>query len=100
MERTYNLQPNDSHKSFYGKATVVETDDGIFLVSYRTIVCGIDNSRKFYRFWPGYSATTMRHINAFLAAYWMPGGGKKWWDALPVEKYSDFNARKQPENAA
>ena len=100
MERMYNLQPNDGRKSFYGKATVIENYDGIILVSYQTIVCGIDNDRKFYRFWGGYSATTMRHINAFLEAYWMPGGGKKWWESLPVERYSDFDGRKRPENVA
>ena len=27
----------------------------------------------------------MNHIDSFLALYDVNGGGKKWWDALPVE---------------
>jgi len=28
----------------------------------------------------------MRHINAFIEMFGISGGGKKWWDALPVEE--------------
>jgi len=75
---------NDKAKSFYNKAIVIEQDNGdIELQSYTTIVCRIRNG-KFERLWDGYSSTTMRHINSFLAFYGISGGGKAWWDKLDV----------------
>lgn len=79
----YYLQPQqyDSVKSFYKKATVIETDDGeTILQSYDTQVCKITADGKFIRLWDGYSATTMRHINSFLKYIGLPGGGKHWWN--------------------
>ena len=85
--RTYNLYPIDNRKSFYGKATVFVWDnDDIELKSYDTIVCRIHNG-VFERLWDGYSATTMRHINAFIDTYGINGGGKAWWQSLPVANY-------------
>lgn len=85
MILTVELQPNDNRKSFYGKAKVVQLDNGtVALQSYSTIVGRIENG-EFIRTWSGYSATTMRHVNAFLAAFGLPGGGKSWWDSLPVK---------------
>lgn len=76
--RKFELQPTDA-KSFYGKAVVTELDNGdIELRSYVTTVCRIHNG-VFERKWGGYSATTMRHVNAFLKHYEIPGGGKAWW---------------------
>lgn len=83
---TYNLKPMDNRKSFYGKAKVEERDDGSkVLYSYGTPVCGVTVSGRFFRAWGGYSATTMRHVNSFLEAEGMNGGGKAWWDKQPVE---------------
>ena len=81
-----DLKPNDNRKSFYGKAKIIMQNDGnkIILQSYNTYVGYIING-IFYRTWHGYSVTTMRHVNAFLAAFGVPGGGKAWWDNLPVE---------------
>lgn len=76
---------NDRAKSFYKKAQVIIDGDRIILKSYDTFVCEIVNG-EFYRLWGGYSATTMRHINSFLAVNNIPGGGKRWWDSLPVQK--------------
>lgn len=86
--RIYELTPGryDHVKSFYGKAEVIENDGERFLRSYDTIVCKIDKKAKFVRMWGGYSATTMRHINAFIEMFGISGGGKAWWDALPVEE--------------
>ena len=76
----------DSRKSFYGKAYVIETDNGEkILQSYETEVCMIDASGTFARMWNGYSATTMRHVNNFLALFDIDGGGKKWWDEQPLK---------------
>lgn len=79
----------DRAKSFYGKAKVIETDNGEkVLQSYNTFVCRITAAGRFVRMWGGYSATTMRHINSFLSFYDMNGGGKSWWDMQPVETES------------
>lgn len=83
---------SDVHKSFYNKAKVAELDNGdIELTSYNTIICRIRNG-KFEKLWDGYSATTMRHINAFLEFYGIEGGGKTWWDKL------EYVGKKNNEN--
>lgn len=56
----------DSRKSFYGKAKVIEHDNGtIQLQSYNTIVCEIDNNGYFKMLWNGNTQTTNRHIKEF-----------------------------------
>ena len=55
----------DSRKSFYGKAHVIELDNGVKqLQSYNTIVGEIKNG-KYYQLWDGKSQTTTRHIQEF-----------------------------------
>ena len=55
----------DSRKSFYGKAKVIEHDNGtIQLQSYNTIVCEIVGG-VFRMLWDGRTQTTTRHINEF-----------------------------------
>ncbi len=83
----YDLIPTDGRKSFYGKAKIIEKDGETLLQSYNTMVCKIDKSGEFVRMWDGYSVTTMRHINAFIDLFNIPGGGKAWWDALPVQGF-------------
>lgn len=84
--KMYELQPNDSRKSFYGKARVIEKDNGEkVLQSYNTEVCKVMSGGQFVRLWSGYSATTMRHVNSFLDLVGIAGGGKAWWDAQTVE---------------
>lgn len=62
----YNLVPNDSHKSFYGKALVQVEDDGTkVLYSYGTKIISKAPDGSLKRFWYGWSATTGRHIKAF-----------------------------------
>ena len=83
----FELKPNTSRKSFYGKAEVIERDNGdIELRSYNTIVARIRNG-NFERLWSGYSATTMRHVNAFLDYFGISGGGKAWWMEQEVMAY-------------
>lgn len=82
--KQFELQPTNNRKSFYGKATVIEQDNGdIELKSYNTIVARIRNG-NFQRLWSGYSATTMNHINSFLHTFGISGGGKAWWMSLEV----------------
>lgn len=76
---------SDRAKSFYGKAKVIETDNGeMILQSYNTVVCKITSSGEFVRLWSSYSVTTMRHINSFLQLFDIAGGGKAWWDAQKI----------------
>lgn len=85
--QVYDLSPSNQ-KSYYGKAKIIKDENGkIFLQSYDTLVCYIDNDGKVKRIWDGYSSTTMKHINDFLRLFDLPGGGKKWWNLLPVEKH-------------
>lgn len=75
----------DRAKSFYGKAKVIEKDNGeTVLQSYDTEVCKITSGGEFVRLWSGYSVTTMRHINSFLQLVGIAGGGKAWWDAQKI----------------
>ena len=83
--KIYELTPmgNDRAKSYYGKAKIIEKDNGEkVLLSYDTEVCKITKSGEFVRLWGGYSATTMRHVNSFLELFNIAGGGKSWWDTL------------------
>lgn len=87
MVRITELKPNDHHKSFHGKASVIETKNRIYLLSYSTIVASVvKRSKNFYRHWHYWSDTTQRHVNAFLDSFNILGGGKKWWCSLPVTK--------------
>lgn len=81
-EKHYELQPKDSHKSFYNKAIVhVSSKDGsVMLQSYSTIVAVRTRDGVIHRLWDGYSATTMRHLAAFGFQ-----GGKAAWSKMPVE---------------
>lgn len=75
----YELTPNDSRKSFYGKARVVVDDNGTeTLYSYTTAVVRRTPGGSLERLWSGWSATTGRHIAAFC------GINKKEWDKMPV----------------
>jgi len=60
----YSLKPNDSHKSFYGKAHVIQKGNVKVLRSYDTDVAEIENGKA--KVFVLYSATTTRHIKAFL----------------------------------
>ena len=85
--KIYELIPGqyDRRKSFYGKAKVIEKDNGeTVLLSYNTEVCKITSGGEFVRLWSGYSVTTMRHINSFLQLVGIAGGGKAWWDAQKI----------------
>lgn len=52
----------------YGSCGVVFTNNAIHLVSYTTVVCSIDNN-GFLSCTGTYSATTKKHIGAFLKEY-------------------------------
>lgn len=77
----YELQAiNDSRKSFYGKARVVDgydNDKVKALFSYDTLVAFIDSDgNMLYQGW--YSATTARHVQEFATQEGFYCGGKAW----------------------
>ena len=87
------LKPRYGSKSFYGKARIahVESKSGRIyeiLISYNTAVCMIDSKGHFVRLWNGYSATTAKHIAAFMNRYGLPGVGKHEWLEMPIGKPS------------
>jgi hypothetical protein len=63
-QKSYVLKPNDSHKSFYGKAHVIQRGDKKILRSYDTDVAEIEDGKAKVK--GLYSQTTTRHIKAFL----------------------------------
>lgn len=77
-----------NQKSFYGKAHCFVTADGWYLLSYDTIVCSLHANDEtgeinvLRRYWMDYSATTAKHINAFLHNFNLHGLNKKEWESL------------------
>lgn len=84
-----------NQKNFYGKAIVKVSDSFNFfdktpagtktLYSYNTAVIRMTPDKKIKRLWGGYSATTMRHVNAFLTQEGFQQVNKKQWFMLPYE---------------
>lgn len=80
-KREYELKPARGQKSFYGKARVrLETDGAETLLSYNTPVLRREPSGALARLWSGYSATTLRHVAAFIGR----NIGKAEWNKMPV----------------
>lgn len=48
-----------------GKAKVIQTEKGEYLVSYNTTVLFTSKAGRRYRTWTGWSRTTGRHIKAY-----------------------------------
>ena len=68
--KIFELPCLDTRKSFYGKAHVIEPDDGtIQLQSYNTIVAEIDSVGNYNKLWDGSTQTTNRHIKSFKKFY-------------------------------
>ena len=76
-------------KSLYGKALEISTSMGYELISYGTKVARIEvgqYGRKLVRLFGGYSAKTMRHVNAWLQWHWMNPITKKQWEEMEVAR--------------
>ena len=86
MIKSYII-PADGHKSFYGKAILIDDEKGTrTLESYNTPVCKLVSDGAFIKLWDGYSATTMRHVNGFRAHCRLPQINKAAWDRLETGK--------------
>jgi len=80
MDNTYELDPVNRRKSFYGKCKVI--DDGTIaqLQSYTTIVALYHHATKKMTVNGWYSNTTATHINAFLAHFGLETASKAEMD--------------------
>lgn len=74
--KTYKLIPTTSHKSFYGKAIVLDDGKTAKLQSYNTIVAEYSHETKQLTINGWYSVTTARHVNAFLNHFGFPSMSK------------------------
>ena len=63
------------------RAVIIPVEHGLVLKSYQTKVCAYIDG-EFYKTWEGWSATTMKHINAFRRACNLPTLSKKEWVAM------------------
>ena len=88
--KIFELIPTNGRKSFYGKAKVIEHENGIVsLMSYTTVVCSIDTRKhEFIRHWDGYSLTTMQHINTFRRLYNFESMSRCHWYLNNVVPYT------------
>lgn len=83
MTTTEKLAPQNSQKSFYGKAKIHYLDNGtVLLQSYNTIVAEIDGNGQFVRRWYGWSSTTAKHINSFRQTFGLAPISKAQWCAM------------------
>lgn len=65
--KKYELKAlHDSRNSFYGKATVIETEEKSSLYSYDTLVAEINLKNHKAEVFGTFSQTTLRHIKEFL----------------------------------
>lgn len=68
--KIFDLPCMEHRKSFYGKAKVIEHDNGTKeLQSYNTIVCKLNPTGEFIKTWDGSTMTTNRHIKSFKIFY-------------------------------
>jgi hypothetical protein len=67
--KVFDLSPIDGRKSFYGKAVVIKQDGISKLKSYDTVVAEYNHATNEMDVKGWFSATTARHINAFLSFY-------------------------------
>lgn len=93
IRQKFDLPCYKTRKSFYGKAQIIETEKGRYLLSYDTIVCFLSYGGTFVRLWNGYSATTMRHIDGFMIHVGLSQYcGKSWWDSLTTGARYDITS--------
>lgn len=67
------------------KASYRFDENGVTLTSYYTDVLRIDRNGNAVRLWDGWSATTARHINKFLALFNLAPISKREYVDLPLE---------------
>lgn len=80
MSVKYKLPPLDGQKSYWGKAIVIEENDGAkYLLSYNCLICTIDGNNGVrintdVSRWD--SKTSLKHLRSFLQRFNHPVGSK------------------------
>jgi len=67
--KTFELDPINGKKSFYGKCKVIEENRISYLYSYDLLVAYYNDEKNTMKVNGYYSQTTASHINAFLNYY-------------------------------
>jgi len=99
LKRKFFYTRNGKGENVRKNCYYVEIDGSKILVSYKTIVCMIQKSGQFVRFWDDYSVTTLNQINCFLNLFEcyhsetgeiLKGFSKKEWEKYSVQSKYDF----------
>lgn len=84
----YDLPCRDGHKSFYGKARIVEDGGTFTLISYTTEICTYDSvHHDLVKHNPVATNTTRRHIRSFLQHFGLNEYSNDQWDNLPLDTF-------------
>ena len=61
------------------RAVTIDDGEKIFLQSYDTLILSVDTfTGEIVKMWDGYSVTTLKHINTFLAGFGLQFNKKTW----------------------
>jgi hypothetical protein len=97
--RNFFYSKNRNSKSVRKNCFWIEYGNKKYLVSYKTIVCSIDDRGKFERYWNNYSVTTLNQINRFIKLFdkdfvirsdtgeIINGFNKNEWEGMEVSSY-------------
>lgn len=61
------------------RAVTIDDGEKIYLQSYDTLILSVDTfTGEIKKLWDGYSVTTLKHINTFLAGFGLNFNKKTW----------------------
>ena len=83
MKTITELMPVNGRQSFHGKAKLIQSASGKYLLSYSTIVAGVVDG-DIHRYWSGRSNTTSTHLVSFFSAVGKDMTTAKFYE-LPLE---------------
>ena len=98
LKRNFFYKKTRNAQNYRKNAFWVELNGCKYLVSYQTVVAGIDSKGYFHKFWDDYSATTQNHINSFFNVFRaynnmtgeeITGLNKKEWIDYPYEQIDE-----------
>lgn len=99
--RNFFYTKNRNSKSVRNNCFWIKYGNKKYLVSYRTIVCSVDDRGKFERYWNDYSVTTINQINRFIELFGkdtvirsdtgeiINGFNKKEWEEMETNRIDD-----------
>ena len=94
--RHFFYKKNRNSKSVRKNCFWMEVGNKKYLISYRTMVCSIDDRGRLERYWNDYSVTTLNQINRFIELFGtdtvirsdtgeiINGLNKKEWEEMEV----------------